>query len=448
MPLTPEEIAAQNAALEKENADLKALVAEKQQREQIEQLAKERADEVVARTTDYVKQIDTAVQELVQKRVAEQMPYGLATILGKMTVTPTIEFPHAVVRAGNLSPADKQLADILLGRKTALSSTSGTHGDEWVPTALSTELIGLVESYANLGGFIRTIDMPTNPFDIPTVTADHTVYYASAENAAATADGTPTTSKVTLTAKKFISQSQISTEITEDSILPVLQMIKENAAFSMARAEESAMVWGDDTTTAASNIDKNVSDGTVTSPQQAFNGIYYMAKTGSTPTFLAYATSWPATIRSLRAAMGKYGIRPSECVVLMSPAILTHCQADSNFTTWDKVGAAAVALTGQLPNASAANPYGLFDGMFVTVSDFMYDTDATGVRLTTAASNVKHTVAIFNRNRLVIGRRRGISLKVVDYPLNDTVYLVSTSRCCLGFFDAAASGAYVAGYNG
>ncbi len=450
--MTPEELTARLKEAEAERDALRERVAERDRQELIRAEGSKLAAQGLAAAQESAMALNEAIAEEARRQVAALAPYGYATAAEKVIVTPQVVVPGGLRRYGNLSKANRQLVDIIMGRKTAMTSVTDGAGDDWVPHELGEELLGLVDVVGNLHGFIREIPMRSDTYKLPALTAHMTIYHAPTQNAGATADGSPTTGDITFTAHKFIGQAQLSTELDEDAIVDTVDLIKRDCAFAIAQAEESAMVWGDDTSTAANNIDKNVSDGAGaglgTSAQQAFNGIYYTAKSGGATVWFAYATDWATTIRALRAAMGKYGTNPKNCLVIMSPAVFGHVVGTTAFQTWDKVGAAASALTGLLPNPTAASPLGMFDGMFVTQSGFMYDTDATGVRLTTAASNTKHTVAIVNYTRLLKGRRRNLTIKVWDYPVQDTRYVICTSRMDLQFVDAAASGAYVAAYNG
>lgn len=442
---TKEQLEAELAEKQKELEAANSKLAEVNEAQQVEALAEEQTQKVLARTEEYARGLDARVMELVDRKVKAALPYGMATGLKDLIVSPRILMPEGLLRHGNLSKVDKQMLDVVMGRK-AMTSTGGTAGDEWVPTELSNNLLEMVDIASSLRGFIDVIDMPSNPFNVPVLSAHMTLEY---KGESATPTGTnPTTGASTLTAKKLIGSVQFSEELVEDSIVPILPTLRRDCATAAALAEEAVTLWGDDTTTAASNIDKNVVDSTATHVQQAYNGLWYTVLNGTATWFAAYGTSWATSIRSMRAAMAKYAIVPEDMLVIVGPAVYNLLIADSNFLTMEKVGQNAAILTGRLPNPSAARPYGMFDGMWVTVSSYMYDTDASGVRLTTAASNTKHSVLMVNRRRVLMGQRRGITLKMYDYALYDTHYLIVSIRPALALPDGGTTGAYGGIYNG
>lgn len=432
--------------LQETNAKLAAAeqtIASQNQDAEISRIAEEQAGKAVAQIEGFTQDFNSQVAEQIERKVKSMLPGGLATALSGIVVSPKISMPADLLRHGNLSKSHRQFLDAAMGRKV-MTAIGGSAGDEWVPQDLASDLIRMVDIESRLRGFVRVIDMPTNPYNLPGITAHMTMEY-QAENTTATASN-PTTAATVLTAKKLIGKIQFSEELVEDSIIPVIPALMEDCATAAAQAEESVVLWGDDTTTAASNIDKNVGAGT--SAQQAFNGLWYTIKNGTADWFISYGTDWPTSIRAMRSAMAKYAINPLDCLVIMSADVFNHVVGSSGFLTWDKVGAQASTLTGLLPNPTAAAPYGMFDGMWVTLSAFMYNTDANGIRLTTAASNSKHTVALVNRKRVIIGQRRQITIKPWYDPLTDSNYLVVTTRIALGLPDGGTTGAYAGIKNG
>jgi hypothetical protein len=388
-------------------------------------------------------QWETKVSDRVKEIVDTAMGEGLATALNNFSVTPKLDFP-AARRQGNLALTDKQMLSVIMGRKAMDTATSGA-GSQWVPTELGSELIDMVETENLLRSFIRVMDMPADNYELPTLTARGTVYYKT-ENSAPTASN-PTTNKLTLQAKKFIGYYELSYELEENSVVPIIPMLKEDMAKQIANAEERAIIWGDDTTTAANNIDKNVAAG---DPQLAFDGLWYTAKTGTATWYRAYATDWPTSIRALRGAMDKYAISPKDLLLICPVYVMNALRSDTNFQTWDKVGPNASALTGMLPNAAiaGANIYGFFDGIPAVCSPYVYKTDANGVRLTTAGSNTKYGALLVNRTRIILGQRKGIAAEMDMDIAAQTRKLVLSERVALGLPDGGTTGAYGAVYNG
>ena len=103
----------------------------------------------------------------------------------------------------------------------AMTSTGANVGDDWVPTFASSELWRDVHLATEIASQVRRVEMPTNPYNLPTATADPTFYYASTENTAVTGSNVAHRAKATLTAKKIQADVTFSGELTEDSIIPV-----------------------------------------------------------------------------------------------------------------------------------------------------------------------------------------------------------------------------------
>jgi|GEM_PF-6752584 len=388
-------------------------------------------------------QWETKVSDRVKEIVDAAMGEGLAAALQNFSVTPKLDFPTAR-RQGNLKLTDKQMLNVIMGRK-AMATDTADAGSQWVPTELGSELIDMVETENLLRSFIRVVDMPAETYELPMVTSRGTVYFKE-ENSAPTASN-PTTAKLTLQAKKFIGLYELSYELEENSIVPIIPMLKEDMAKQIANAEERAIIWGDETTTALDNIDNNVTAG---DPQLAFDGIWHTCKNGTAAWWRAYATDWPTSLRSLRGVMDKYAISPRDLLLICPVYVMNALRADANFQTWDKVGPNASALTGMLPNAaiSGANIYGFFDGIPAVCSPYVYKADANGVRLTTEASNTRYGALLVNRNRVILGQRKGIAAEMDMDIAAQTRKLVLSERVALGLPDGGTTGAYGAVYNG
>ena len=115
----------------------------------------------------------------------------------------------------------------------------------------------------------------------------------------------------TLSTKKLISTSFIGNETEEDAILPILPLIRESMVRSHARAIENAILVGDD------------ADGAFGTSGASFEGLCHLAANDSNTTqpsgtFAATDAVTAADLLSLRKAMGKYGVNPSEVVYIVS----------------------------------------------------------------------------------------------------------------------------------
>jgi HK97 family phage major capsid protein len=405
--------------------------------------ARKLADAVIAKKREERDTHDKDIFAEAQRLVAAELGPVLYSALADFKIGGDVIFP-GMQREGNLSKTNHQMLNIILGRK-AMDTVTSYAGTEWVPTELGNELIGMVEMENLLRSFIRTVDMPTDTYELPMLTSRGTVYYKG-ENSAPTASN-PATNKLTLTAKKFIGLYELSYELEENRVIPIIDILKEDMAKQIANAEERAILWGDTVGTAANNIDKTVTAG---NPQLAFNGLWKTCKGGTATWYVQYATDWPTSIRALRAAMDKYAISPKDLLLICPVYVMNKLRADTNFQTWDKVGPNASALTGMLPNAaiSGANMYGFFDGIPAVCSPYVYKTDANGIKLSTAGSNTKYGALLVNRNRVILGQRRALTTEMDVNIAAQTRQLVLAERVDLGLPDGGTTGAYAASYNG
>jgi len=424
-------------ALERENAELHAALEAERQETTLRDAAELEAAKVAEQARAESEAVKARLAEMVQEKVRQMVPEALAGV----TVTPRIVFPETA-RAGNLSKADRQLLEIVAGRKAMDTGTAGS-GSEWVPTELRDEVLKFVEVANKLRGYLPTVAMPSDTYTLPTLTGNATVYYKG-ENAAPTA-GSPTTAGTDLVAKKLIGLVEWSYELDENSVVPMLGLLKENLGKALGNAEERVIIWGDTTETAGNNIDNNVSAG---NPQLAFDGLWKTAKGGTATWFIAYDTSWPASIRAARQAMDVYGSMPQDLLIVVPPYVFNKLVTDDGFLTWDKVGGAASALTGLLPGANPGNVYGFFDGSPVVVSGYVYKTDANGVRLTTEENNTAYNAVVAHRPSVILGERQQVRIEVDRDITAQTHKIVASERIALALPWGGTTGAYCGIYNG
>lgn len=115
-------------------------------------------------------------------------------------------------------------------------SLTPAKGGNTVPTPLSSELINLIEDYGVARQKCRKVVMSASTWTVPKVSQHTTVYYP-AEAAALTASDMEF-SQVTLTAIKAAQLVLMSTEITEDSIISMVDTVVRDMAWNFAKAED------------------------------------------------------------------------------------------------------------------------------------------------------------------------------------------------------------------
>ena len=210
----------------------------------------------------------------------------------------------------------------------------------------------------------------------------------------------------TLSTKKLISTSFIGNETEEDAILPILPLIRESMVRSHARAIENAILVGDD------------ADGAFGTSGASFEGLCHLAANDSnitqpSGTFAATNAVTAADLLTLRKAMGKYGVNPSEVVYIVSQDVYYDLLNDAEFQDVNLVGDMATKLSGEI---------GQVFGSRVLICD----------EFAAKAHSKFNSVAVYPRN-YVMPRLRGVTVES-DYDVaNQRRVLVASQR--IGFLD-------------
>lgn len=305
----------------------------------------------------------------------------------------------------------------------ALVSTTGGSGDEFVPTNFSAQVVDKVRLELKVAALHDRIPMRSNPFTVPLEGADATAVLASEATVEATEAGritasTPGTANVTFTAQKLAVRTVFSDEISEDSIIDILDYVRRKIALALANGIEDATINGDNSGT---HQDADVTGST--DVRKAWKG--YRKLTNAGAKFDAGGDALDASdLRGARKSMGKYGINPAELAWVVGVngfnQMLSEDDANgfNDFRTLDKLGPRAVVLTGQL---------GQFDGIPVIVSEHVRENvGASGVY---DGTNVGRTTAnLVNRTRFWYGDRRSVTLKTFEDIQTDQMVMVAKQR--------------------
>lgn len=299
--------------------------------------------------------------------------------------------------------------------RKALDTQEAGGGAEWVPTQMSRQLIERVELERKVASLHGRIPMPTSPYEPPVVTTKPTAYLLgestgdSPTKIKATQGGT---GKFTLRAVKLGARVLFSEELSEDSIIPVLDWVKSDIAAALAEAEENATINGDDSDT---HQDSDVTD--TNDARKAWKG-YRKLALANDETKVDLATFNLTGLRSLRKAMKKYGIRVNNLAYVVGVSAFHQMVDWTEVRTVDKYGPKATVLTGEL---------GKVDGIPIIVSDLIReDLDANGVY--SGPGNSKTVVFCVYTPGLKYGDRRKVTIKTKEDIEVDQQILVATQR--------------------
>lgn len=300
----------------------------------------------------------------------------------------------------------------------AMETSTSTAGGDFIPTGFSRNLIELVQLDLRVAALHGRFNMPTNPYTFPVEGADMTAYVVgenTGDNDAGTTAtwvpaSTPGTANNTFTAKKVGVRSVLSQEINEDSIISVIPYVRGKIARSLAQAQENTVINGDVRT--SSNID----GVTLTSVQTtAYDGYRRAAQLAGTTYDLS--TFDLATLRTLRAGMGVYGVDTQQLCYVTGINGYHKLLGLTEVITMDKIGNRATILSGQM---------GELDGIPIVLSEYLVNTyDSQGLN---RGTDTKTEVILTRKDMFQFGDWRDITLKNREVIETDQFVLVALQR--------------------
>jgi HK97 family phage prohead protease/HK97 family phage major capsid protein len=208
-----------------------------------------------------------------------------------------------------------------------------------------------------------------------------------------------TLSEISLNTIKMISLAFLGNETEEDAVIPILPLIRESMIRSHVRGVENMILAGNDP------------DGVYTSGAQ--KGLIAYARTGGRMVTAA-GTATPldaGALFGLRRVMGKYGVRPSDVVYIVSQQAYFELIQDAEFQDADLVGNQATKLTGEI---------GSVYGSRILMSD----------EFAAPGAGRFYALAVNIRN-FVVPRLRGLTVES-DYEVREQRRVLVTSQR-LGF---------------
>ncbi len=314
-------------------------------------------------------------------------------------------------------------------------STQTGFGDEWAPDLWSQQIWHKARQDNTILPLFQSIEMPSNPFELPIEGADPTVYFVPEtqdEAHLSLGSGNPIpdskvgSGKVTLNAKKLALRVGFSSELVEDAVIPVLNIYREQAVRAIADAIDSVLLNGDTTAGNSGNINRDHAAPPATAKYLALNGLRHLPLVDRAAN--AINLNGAPTLAKLREARfkmpGKYAARPSDLAWLVDSGTYAALLGLSEFLTMDKAGPLATAQTGQI---------GFVDGIPVFVSAEMPLTQADGK--VGSGTNTKGQAVCVYRPGWYVGYRRRIAVSVDYLSYYDSYQLTATVRLAFVRFD-------------
>ncbi len=288
---------------------------------------------------------------------------------------------------------------------------TSTNGEAW-ETEVSTTIQNEMRRQLVVSSAMSSITMPQPVMRIPVNpdTGSDATWVAAANygsDMGATVAGTGTSSgtkrthtigEVTLTAYKLATKEYIAFEEDEDTLIPLLPIIRDAMARRMAKTLDKAMLIGaGDATTPLKGLatyDPVGGDGSLLQP---------------TVTLATSSTAMTALkMMEARRKLAAWGLNPSELVAFVSTQAYFELLEDTNFLTVDKAGPNATLLTGQVGSI----------GNTPIIVSASFDAAAAG-----AAAAV-----IVNPRNFLVGTHRGMRVDSDDEVVNQRSVLVASMR--------------------
>lgn len=312
-------------------------------------------------------------------------------------------------------------------RAKALTSTSANAGDEWVPTFATAELWRDVHLETAVAAALERVNMPTNPYTLPTLDLDATWKYASAENTAVTASDVNTGS-ATLTAVKVMSEQDFSSEVTEDSIIPVVPAIRASLVRRAAQTIDDLIVSGDTETGGTGNVNLDDAAPTAGDVFLAINGMRKFCIVTNTAQVSNVAAALTTTnFTTVRGLLGRYGARPSDLRIVAGQSTLNTMYDIASVRTLETYGANATIVQGELARFFGI-PILPYEAIPLLTSDKV---EADGKASTTSTNNTLGWLLLFNRNGWRLGFRRELVIESWRDIKKDQNVLVASLRMAL-----------------
>lgn len=331
----------------------------------------------------------------------------------------------------------------------------------WQPAVFTQRMIEKVRLELVISQLHPRIDMPADPYRFPIEGGDATAYLVN-ERAGADDDltaGNRVTAGLSSTgATNMVMSSQkvgtrivTSTEVTEDSFIPILEYLENKIALSMAYLQDNVTVNGDKT---AATLDTGGGGYGAMDQRKAWDGYrkYLQGKTSKVANTASAGASFVdiADIRKVRQNMGKYGIKPRDLVMVVGPVgyiKLLACKDGSNPTpvlTLEKYGPQATIRTGEI---------GSLDGIPIIVTEHLGPSNvSSGVESFNAQGTfdgvtTTYTEILFVRpSAFLYGDRRAAQLKTEELIQTDQQLMVTMQR--LTFNNLYSSDNVVGGITG
>ena len=295
-----------------------------------------------------------------------------------------------------------------MGFEKALSSATGVGGDMIIPQ-LADQIIPFIRQRSYLRQFLQSFVMPTETYRFPKLSTGNTVYYVG--EGASAPESLMSTGTVEMNAKKLMVALGISAELEEDSILPIVPVIRDDMAKAFALAEENCFINGDTThtSTATDPVCATEANWYANDARKAFDGILKFGCGTSVD-----AGSGALALADISGAIQNldvFGRDKSELLLAVSlREEATLRQLLGIDLTINQLGLTGTALPGEVGK--------------------VWGVPVIATNLLKIGTSNKSEAVMMNRNAAIIGDRRVFTIKSSDEVLlrTDQLLVVASER--------------------
>lgn len=298
--------------------------------------------------------------------------------------------------------------DLELALKAMDTTTNADH----LPREMADMLWDEIYLASRVAGNLNTIDMPTNPFDIP-LGLGQPVWRKGTQNVAV-AQSNVTPGKSTLTATELVTDQAWSYTLDEDAIIAMMPQLRARLAQSGAEIIDDFMINADSTNAATGNINLDDADPPddsyyLTDGQDGIRHLW-LVDNAAQGVNAGGAALTDAHIVAALGRLDKYGINPEDVMIITGAAeylrafLVTGTGSPGEFvSTIDKAGPNAIIMTGQLAS---------YRGLPIVISASHRKAEADGKRSAIEGNNTLGSLSFVNRRMWYAGFRRRILVEV------------------------------------
>ena len=281
----------------------------------------------------------------------------------------------------------------------------------FIKPSFTTDFIRNMFIELKIAGLFDRINIPRNPFKIPTLVSEHRAWLKTEATTFAHRLGGPAAGEITFDVKTIMTAAQLTDEVEEDSIVPILPILKEDINYSIQYAIEDAVMNGS-TTSVGWDADLIDADDS----RLAWGGLRKYAIDNSLTKELDGTNFTTDNLLILRAMMGKYGVDVSKLAIIVSPKGYAKLLGLDEVLTMDKFGPKATILTGEQAK---------FLGMPIIISEAVRD-DVSATGINTAPSDPYTTLMMLYRPSFAVGTLRDLKFEPYRDPSVGNRLYVST----------------------